>query len=683
MVDEKADPSSVVRRPSSEALAILSALLDDPVLMHEVLFERRHKDATPGFHREMIERWWGGELRCADEAFRGGGKSTIAEDAICAMGLVGFFRYCLIVGNTEGRAVERLSAIKHEIETNEVIHRLFGAMQGSVWNEAEVILANDVMIAAKGARQSLRGSKHWDQRPDILFVDDLEDEENVASPEARLKTRQWFWRSLIPACEPGARIRVVGTPLHPESLLEHIRRDAGWAFHVYPIVVPALTEPAAWSHSNWPERHSLDNIRQLRDEALRVGDMQGFVQEYLCQAEEPALKVFQPQHRVMAPSIPTWAPVMVAVDPARTARPGQSARTGYVAFSWVGSKLYVRQAYGAYHSPAEIIAECFRLDRALNPVKLGVEKDGLEEFLLQPLRQEVLRTGQPLPLVALAAPRDRNKVRFIASLQAFFAAGDILLCGHFPDLVAEMDGFPRGLIDVINALAYAPGMRGGKPVYEDFGFGHVAPELAPASGQRCYVTLSSRPGYTTAVLSQYVNGAFRIFADWVREGDSCAALEQIIGEARLVAGRDVEVFAPGSQLDRYNNSGLPAAVARLRLRVGRLPGQSIGALRPFLQKQSQHQPAFLVASGARWTTGALALGYGYALDGAATLKAVPIDDYYACLMEGLEGLAKRLTVVPAEEEDAPHWAYTKEGHRYLTSAPGLISHGRALDLKRG
>ena len=66
MVDEKADPSSVVRRPSSEALAILSALLDDPVLMHEVLFERRHKDATPGFHREMIERWWGGELRCAD-----------------------------------------------------------------------------------------------------------------------------------------------------------------------------------------------------------------------------------------------------------------------------------------------------------------------------------------------------------------------------------------------------------------------------------------------------------------------------------------------------------------------------------------------------------------------------------------------------------------------------------------
>jgi hypothetical protein len=108
----------------------------------------------------------------------------------------------------------------------------------------------------------------------------------------------------------------------------------------------------------------------------------------------------------------------------------------------------------------------------------------------------------------------------------------------------------------------------------------------------------------------------------------------------------------------------------------------VGALRPFLQKQSRHEPAFLVSRTARWTLNALALGYSYALDGAQILSAAPVNNYYSCLMEGLEALARWLTVQPDQVDDEPHYAYTREGHRYLTSAPGLISHGRPLDLKR-
>jgi len=660
----------------------VAEFLADPVLCHSVLFERRHPQATPLFHEAMIRRWWSSLGRCGDEAFRGGGKSTIAEDAICAMACLGYFKYALIVGNTEGRAIERLSAIKHELETNERVRRLFGEVRGPVWNEGEIILANGVMVAAKGARQSLRGTKHWDQRPDILFVDDLEDEENVASPEARAKTRQWFWRSLIPACEPEAKIRVVGTPLHPDSLLEHIRREAGWEFNVYPVVVPAVTEPALWEQSNWPEKFPLAAIRERRDQAARVGDLQGFVQEYLCQSEEPALKVFRREAIVRAGSIPEWAPSMVAIDPARTARPGTSARTGYVAFAWVGAKCYVRAAYGEYHRPSEIIAEAFKLDARFNPVKVGVEKDGLEEFLLQPLRQEVLRTGIPLPVVPLAAPRDRNKVRFISGLQVFFEAGDIMLCGDLPQLVDELDGFPRGLVDILNALAYAPAMRAGKAVYEDFGFGHVAPALPPDRASTAFLALSGRPGYTTGVLVQFMSGQIRVLADWVREGDASAALEQMIPEARLAAGKEVQILAPGTALDRFNNSGLPAACARLGLKPTRLPIDAVGSLRPFLQRQVRHQPAFLVAKDARWTLNALALGYSYALDGTQTLSRVPVNDYYATLMEGLEGLAKWLVVRQDQDESAvEYYAYTREGHRYLTSRPGLVSHGRALDLK--
>lgn len=668
---------------NGERARIIEEFLADPVLCHSVLFEHRHPQKTPEFHKEMIRGWWSDTLRYGDEAFRGAAKSTIAEDAICAMACVRFFKYCLIIGNTERSAVDRLSAIKHEIEFNEKLIQIFGTLKGPTWNEAEVLLSNGVLITAKGAGQTIRGTKHWEQRPDILFVDDLEDEENVSSPDARAKLKRWFWRSLIPACEPNAKIRIVGTPLDPDSLLESVRRDSGWEFHVYPIVVPAVTDPKLWEYSNWEDRFPLSKIRQIRDESERVGDLQGFVQEYLCQSEEPRLKAFQRSRIVRVDHFPDWAPTLVAVDPARTAVVGKSARTGYVAVSSVGSKLYVRSAYGEYHQPAEIVLETFKLDRMFNPIRVGIEKDGLEEFLMQPLRQEALKSGQPIPLVPLNAPRDRNKISFISGLQPFVESGEIVMCGEFKQLFDEMEGFPRGLKDILNALAYIPQMRGGRPVYEDFGLIHVAPSLVVDYRRPVYLTLSCRPGYTAGALVQYLNGAIRIYADWLREGDVTAALEQMIPEARVIAGREVEIVTPGSQLDRFNNTGLPSAISRLRLRPTRIPWKdTLGSLRPFLQRQSLHQPAFMASRAARWTINGLALGYSYGLDGGASLNRMPENDYYAALFEGIEGLAKWLTIRPdVEDNDEIRYAYTREGHRYQTSRPGL-TNARSSDFKR-
>lgn len=165
----------------ADRLALIEEFLADPVLCHSVLFEHRHPQRTPAFHEETIRAWWSRIPRLGEMSFRGAAKSTRAEDALAAMAGMGFYRYAVIVGNSEARAVERLSAIKHEISTNGRYIAAFGELQGPIWNEAEVLLANGVMLRAIGARQSLRGLKHWDQRPDMLFIDDLEDEENVTS----------------------------------------------------------------------------------------------------------------------------------------------------------------------------------------------------------------------------------------------------------------------------------------------------------------------------------------------------------------------------------------------------------------------------------------------------------------------------------------------------------------------
>jgi hypothetical protein len=650
---------------------ILQKLAANPVLCHAVLYAERHKQKTPPFHLEIIKRWWSPARRAGVKAFRGGAKSTLAEEATASQALLGRFKYGVLLGASYGLACQRLAKVKHEIRTNVAIDQLFGNQEGETWNEGEVVLKSGTMIQAVGAGQSLRGLKHLDYRPDFVMIDDLEDYgERVPDVHKDIEPiMDWLIGGFIPACDPEARIRILGTPLHPKSVIEQLADDPDWEFSTYPIVTPATTDFGDDCVSNWPDRFPVETVRKIFESMQRLGRAHSFVQEYLCQSESQALKPFQPRHIVQAPQVPDWAPSVLVVDPARTVNTTTSARTGYCVFSWVGAKCYVRAAYGAFHKPSEIVDEIFKLDELFRLVWVRPEKDGLAEFLLQPIRSRMLETGRVLPLLPVSAPRDRDKNSFINGLQPFFEAGDILLCGDLPDLAGELLAFPSGRKDVLNALAYAPRSRPGAPVYPDFAFHHVAPaSLTPSLMQPIYLCLSARGGHLTGVLAQYLNGAVRVFADWVREGPPSDTLESVVTEATLIAGRQPTVMAPLKQFDRYTNVGLPGALTQLRLKAQQGPSDKQGSLEPFLRKLSQHQPAFLVGMNARWTINALAAGYARALDKSGVLQPHPDEGYYQTLMEGLESFVAWLTVEAAIGDTGPiNWQHTNDGRRYISA----------------
>lgn len=660
---------------------ILAKLAVNPLLIHAVLFERRHRDPTPDFHREIIRAWWSDVPKVGIKAFRGAGKSTIAEDALGGGALFGTFRYGVIVGASYGLACQRLNAIKHELRTNERIDELFGNQEGDTWNEGKVTLKNGTMIEAVGSGQSLRGLKHLDHRPDFVLIDDLEDYgEAKPTTEAIEKQMDWLIGALLPACDPAARIRMNGTPLDPDAVLERLSKMPDWRFETYPIVTPATVDPEQWERSNWEGRFPLErpdmpgwkgkSVREILVEMSGAGRITKFIQEYLCKSEEQALKPFQVRHIVKAPHIPDWAPSVIIIDPARTTNRTTSARTGYVAVSWVGARLYVRYAKGAFHKPDEIINETYRLDNVFKPISIRVEQDGLHEFLMQPYRSRMTETGVVLPIEPVMAPRERSKDSFIMGLQPFFEAGEVLMCDDFPDLVAELLAFPSGRKDVVNALAYAPRARPGRPVYPDFSFHHVGPDsLSPSTAQPAWLCVSARGAHTAAVLVQFLNGAVRVYADWVREGAPADTLQVIVPEARLAAGRQVRLLAPRAQFDRYNNVGLPAAVTRLKLGdVTQGPDPKPGILEATLRRQTMHQPAFLVARGARWTVNALAGGYARALDRSGILKDEPDEGYYRTLMEGLESFVGWLTIEASLGDTTEiNYAVAPDGRKYISA----------------
>ena len=675
---------------SEEAAQTHAAILDkfrgNPALAHRVIFAKRHTHATPPFHDQIIADFWSDHEFTLTEAFREGAKSTLAEEGIAVMAGMAIDPFYLIVGANYDRACDRLTAIKHEIDNNELFIAIFGDQHGEVWNEGEIVLKNGVKIQALGAGMKFRGVKYKNARPKFVLIDDLEDEDNTATEEKRAKLSKWVSRVLLPACR-SARKRVVGTPIHPQCWLETMRKVSGWLTRVFPIVVPAVVDSSRWERSQWPDRYPLEYILKIRDEYERNGDLQGFVQEYLCQSEDESLKPFKASHYIVAPAVPRWAPSFVICDPARKGNSTRAARTGYSVDSWVGHKLYVRHAAGAYHQPTQIIDELFKLDDVFKPVWIGVEKDGLEEFLMQPLRNEMVKRGIVLPIKPLMAPRDRDKTGFIKGLHPFFEAGDVLMCGEFPELRQEILNFPTGLNDIFNTLAYALRMRAGKPVYEDFGFAHVAPdELRPHAAGSLYLVLNVEPGFSAGALVQFVNRTIRVFGDWVKEGGIEDALEQLIPEAvQLAAGRQFKYFAPGEQFNEYNNLGLPQAARRLRIKIDHGPAADlcVGSLVNFLRATTMMQPSFMCSPSCRWTINGLSQGYARGVDKSGVLSPLPEPGYYATLLRGIESFAKWLTVRVEDtaEGQAANYALTPDGRRYMTArAGGGMNEGR--DFKR-
>lgn len=646
---------------------LFKRLYNDRVLAHEVLFRHRHTNSTQPFHQSIIRDWHDRDIpRLIDMVFRGSAKSTIAEEAIAIRAGFREFKNGLIIGETYDRACERLHAIKHELESNEHLEELFdGRLVGPVWGEGEIVLSNGVRILALGRGQALRGIKFEDRRPDAVFCDDLENNASVATPEGRLKAKRWFGAELIPACDPDAFVRMAATPLHSEALAVNLTKDREWAAKTYPI---EFINEEGQRESTWPDRFPLHKIDALKASMERLGLLDEYEREYMCSIESMGSKTFKDDQFLVQPQVRTWQAVYAMFDPARTTNK-TSATTGFASWSWIGSRLVVWDAWGKLLMPDEIVGAMFdcALNSDLPPVWVGVEEDGLNEFLLQPIRTEQVRRGQSIPFRALRAPK--GKLDFIRGLQPYFKASQVQFAKELPDLKSQLLSFPRGKIDVPNALAYALKLRPGAPIYEHFNDRHVFPELNKVYGAQPWLAVNATRNLVTGALVQFHEGSLFVLADWVREGGPIDNLAEIAAQAQIVAGRRVKLVAAPIHFDHYNNVGLIQAAGRIPLETQRGVPPQVGqqTLAPMLQRENRGFPIVRVSSNARWTLNALSGGYCRGIkNGVITGEAE--EGPYRTLMEGLEAFAG-LTDAGSlfTDDDDLHYDVSAAGHRYLSA----------------
>ena len=640
----------------------------DRVLAHAVLFPLRHADETPLFHREMILSWYSPVQHVGWLVFRGGAKSTRAEEALIIEAGFREFHNGIIVGDTFDRAAERLVSIKHEIDTNSRLEELFGNLHGPVWADDEIVLSNGVRILAMGRGQSIRGIKFNSMRPDRWLWDDIENEDSLRTPEARAKTLRWFVKEILPAGDPSYRGRMMATPGDAECLpLTLAAEGSGWLWKTYPIEHKGKDGERV---ATWPARFPLVKVDEIRKNYARTGTLSEFNMEYMCVATSQEDKPFKREMLKIEPQVRSWHAVYCMFDPARTVS-AKSATTGYAAWSWIANKLVVWDAWGKMLMPDEIVSALFQANEDFQPAYIGIEKTGLAEFLMQPIRHEMLRRRITLPVRGVEAPK--GKLDFIRGLQPFFNAREIVFAKDLPDLRNQLLSFPTGHIDVPNALAYALKMRPGAPMYEDFGLRNVSAGLELLRGRPAWLALNAATGYVAGVLAQVENGTMRICCDWVYEGDPADQVKNIVDEAKLECGTTpLRVAAGPVHFDRWNNFGIVQAIRKIPadVRQAAKPEDGRDYVRGLLRKEVRGFPALTISDEARWTLNGFAGGYCRGVDKRSILTDFAEEGVYRTLMEGLESFAGLLKAGGGDDEDVErNYGYTAQGQRYLSSLP--------------
>lgn len=413
-------------------------------------FNQLHDEIFPLFDDDSIQK-------VAIAAPRGFGKTTLSTIIYPAKKILFHEKHFIMpVSATASSAIAQSENLKRELLTNLNTIRLFGPIKSEVFSKDVWITSNGIMVLPRGAGQQVRGQLFGNKRPDLIIIDDLETTEGVETEEQRGKLKNWFYSDLcncVDRSKKDWKIIYIGTVLHEDSLLMELLDDPSWC-----SVRLELCDDDF--NSYWPDFMSSEECKELYLEYKRKGQADVFFREYRnipISTEDSAFHsdYFKHYKETDEDFKPADLLNVVIVDPAKTVQL-HSAESAVVCWGIdrTNRKMYVRDIVADKFYPDELYDEMFSMVRRFKAQILAVEVTSLNEFITQPIKNEMRVRGVFPRFVELSA-RDKKENR-VKALAPFYRLGYIyhneVVCDK---LESQLQMFPKSKRwDVMDAAAY-------------------------------------------------------------------------------------------------------------------------------------------------------------------------------------------------------------------------------------
>lgn len=385
-------------------------------------------------------------------------------------------RYVLVVSDTITQATQFLGDIKKELADNDRIRTLFKVQEFIKDTEDDCIVrftdGEEFRIAAKGSEQKMRGLKWNNKRPDLIVGDDLENDEIVLNTERRQKFKRWFYGALVPSLSQTGVIRIVGTILHEDSLLNNLM-PSEWdrATVMEPLKLYSTKARPSWKavkyrahtddfkHILWPENYDAEWFLAQRQDFIDRGLADVYSQEYLNEPIDETVAYFKKQDFVAMGKEDKDKNLhyYIAADLAISEKETADYSVFLVAGVDENKIIHVKNVIRERLDGRDIVDMCINLQRIYEPELFGIEEMQVSKAIGPFLREEMIRTGVYLNLAVLKHG-GKDKIARARSIQGRLRAHAVKFdkSGEwYPAFEDELCKFPRGRNDdQVDAVAY-------------------------------------------------------------------------------------------------------------------------------------------------------------------------------------------------------------------------------------
>jgi len=200
--------------------------------------------------------------------------------------------FIVIISESRQQSVNFLSRIKYHLDHSKQFKAIFGDYGRDTakrWREDDIVLRNGSRIVAAGTGQRIRGFIEGDTRPNLIIMDDFESELNAFTPEARVKNKKWLTEAVMPSLSDNGRMVIIGTVISEDCFLYWAKTSKTWKVLWYEICNKNMTK------SLWPEKFPISRIKKIKESFESIGNINGFFQEYMNEAQAPENAPFKPE----------------------------------------------------------------------------------------------------------------------------------------------------------------------------------------------------------------------------------------------------------------------------------------------------------------------------------------------------------------------------------------------------
>ena len=438
---------------NEEKIAVIKKICKEDIECFGTFFFKNHlKLDTPEFHKEIYQLFESNLLNIAVAAPRGHAKSTITDLVYLAWAIIHKkTTFTLLISDTYSQATLFLDTLKAEFESNELLKQFYGNMVSGSWAEDEIVV-NGIMVKALGAGMKVRGLKYHENRPDLVIVDDLENDELVESKERRHKLERWVNAALIPSIAKGGRIVFIGTILHYDSILAKLlSKDQYLEFSKRTYRAINI------SGALWREHLNLIELEKIKQDYISKGQGYLFYREYQNEPVSDEYRKFKLEkfkfyedNVLLAYSLNNY----ILIDRAYSLDKSADF-TGIVVISVdIQNNWYIRIAERFKGTEGELINKIFDLKSYFNPIKIGIEQKAFT-YTIKPTLDDEMRKRGIFFLVEELKDLGKAKTIRIEGLVPRFEVGTIFLKRDQTDLIDELITFPAAVHDdLCDALSY-------------------------------------------------------------------------------------------------------------------------------------------------------------------------------------------------------------------------------------